>query len=341
VDDAALSARVGSLLVDSGIGEGDVQLSACATGGNNRVYLAQVGGERYAVKRYFVHPADPRDRLRAEYAFLEYAKAIGLRCVPQPVACSPADHVAIYEFIDGRKLQADELSAHHVEQALAFLRELNLPEHRRLAGGLEAASEARFSIAEHLELVQQRIDRLKMIPGDSKIDLEAVAFVARLAAVWDELQVRILASAERGGLHLEKQLEQDNRCISPSDFGFHNALVGEHDEVFFIDFEYAGWDDPAKTVSDFFSHPAVPVPSEYFEPFVQAVAGFGADPALLFERARLLLPVFQTKWCCIMLNDFLPELLQRRKFADPSLAEATRKRQQLEKAEGLLRSIEL
>jgi hypothetical protein len=41
-----------------------------------------------------------------------------------------------------------------------------------------------------------------------------------------------------------------------------------------------------------------------------------------------------------MLNDFLPELLQRRKFADPSLAEAARKRQQLDKAERLLRSIE-
>jgi predicted Ser/Thr protein kinase len=278
VDDAALSARVGSLLVDSGIGEGDVQLSACATGGNNRVYLAQVGGERYAVKRYFVHPADPRDRLRAEYAFLEYAKAIGLRCVPQPVACSPADYVAIYEFIDGRKLQADELSAHHVEQALAFLRELNLPEHRRLAGGLEAASEARFSIAEHLELVQQAHRSIEDDSWRFQDRSRSGGFVARLAAVWDELQVRILASAERGGLHLEKQLEQDNRCISPSDFGFHNALVGEHDEVFFIDFEYAGWDDPAKTVSDFFSHPAVPVPSEYFEPFLASGSRFRRRP---------------------------------------------------------------
>jgi hypothetical protein len=340
VDDAALSACVRTLLVDSGIGEGQVQLSPFATGGNNRVYLAQIGAQRYAVKRYFVHPADPRDRLRAEYAFLEYAKAVGLRCVPQPVACSRADHVAIYEFIDGRKLEAADLSQRHVQQALAFLRELNLPEHRRLAGGLEAASEARFSIAEHLELVQQRIDRLRAIPRDSNIDLEAAAFVSRLAAVWDELQRRILASAGRSGLHLEEQLEQGNRCISPSDFGFHNALVREHDQIVFIDFEYAGWDDPAKTVSDFFSHPAVPVPIDYFEPFLQAVAGFGDNPQLLLERGRLLLPVFQTKWCCIMLNDFLPELLQRRKFADPSLAEAARKRQQLDKAERLLRSIE-
>ena len=78
----------------------------------------------------------------------------------------------------------------------------------------------------------------------------------------------------------------------------------------------------------------------YFEPFLKAVAGFGHDPEMLVERGRLLLPVFQTKWCCIMLNDFLPDLLQRRRFADPSLTEAARKRQQLDKAERALQSIQ-
>jgi hypothetical protein len=340
MDDTTLSACVTALLADSGICEGKVRLSPCATGGNNRVYLAQAGAQRYAVKHYFVHSTDPRDRLGAEYAFLEYAKAIGLHCVPQPVACSRTDHVAIYEFIDGRKLETAQLSQLHVEQALAFLRELNLPEHRPFAAELDAASEARFSIAEQLALVQQRIERLSKIPGDSKIDLEAAAFVARLRATWHELQERILTTVGQRGLHLEKQLEHENRCISPSDFGFHNALLRRPDEVVFIDFEYAGWDDPAKTVNDFFSHPALPVPMAYFEPFLKAVAGFGHDPEMLVERGRLLLPVFQTKWCCIMLNDFLPDLLQRRRFADPSLTEAARKRQQLDKAERVLQSIQ-
>ena len=39
--------------------------------------------------------------------------------------------------------------------------------------------------------------------------------------------------------------------ISPSDFGFHNALRTNTGPVFF-DFEFSGWDDPAKTIIDFF-----------------------------------------------------------------------------------------
>jgi len=93
-------------------------------------------------------------------------------------------------------------------------------------------------------------------------------------------------------------------------------------------------------VSDFFSHPALPVPMDCFEPFLEAVAGLGRDPEVLVERARLLFPVFRTKWCCIMLNDFFPDWLSRRTFADPHLPAAARKRQQLDKAERLLQSIE-
>ena len=39
----------------------------------------------------------------------------------------------------------------------------------------------------------------------------------------------------------------------------------------FIDFEYYGWDDPAKMIADFYLQPAVPVPYEYRETFFELV----------------------------------------------------------------------
>ena len=48
------------------------------------------------------------------------------------------------------------------------------------------------------------------------------------------------------------ELEEDEKIISPSDFGLHNAKLGEDGKLAFFDFEYAGWDDPAKTIADFF-----------------------------------------------------------------------------------------
>ncbi len=117
--------------------------------------------------------------------------------------------------------------------------------------------------------------------------------------------------------------------VSPSDFGFHNALLRPDGRWVFFDFEYGGWDDIAKLVNDVFLQPAVPVPFDLFEPFLDRV--IGNDPT---ERRRisLLRPVFAVKWCCIMLNPFLPDTAARGAFADPGTDAATRRTTQLEKA---------
>ena len=53
----------------------------------------------------------------------------------------------------------------------------------------------------------------------------------------------------------------------------------------------------------------------------------------------LLLPAYQIKWCCIMLNDFLGADQLRRDFAlDPAAAE-TRKQSQLAKAREALKRV--
>jgi hypothetical protein len=71
----------------------------------------------------------------------------------------------------------------------------------------------------------------------------------------------------------------------------------------FIDFEYFGWDDPAKTVADFFLQPAVPVPREQRLPFFRAVAGFYGPG--LERRLPLVYGYLSLKWCLIILNVFL------------------------------------
>ena len=48
-----------------------------------------------------------------------------------------------------------------------------------------------------------------------------------------------------------------------------NALLAASDKKLrFLDFEYAGWDDPAKLIGDFFCQPAIPAPHSEFERFV-------------------------------------------------------------------------
>ena len=89
----------------------EISVEPCAGGGNNRVFTVSASGRSYVAKFYFRHPSDTRDRLKAEYAFLSYAKRIGVTCVPAPIACDTVHGIGLYEHIDGRKLASHEIDA--------------------------------------------------------------------------------------------------------------------------------------------------------------------------------------------------------------------------------------
>ena len=301
-------------------------------GGNNRVSLVETATGPVLLKEYFRHAADPRDRLGAEQAFLQFAWAHGVRALPEPLACDRGAGIGIYEFLAGRKLAPGEVTAAHVDEAAAFFVAVNRHRDDPAAAALPVASEACFSLAEHLACVDRRMARLATIEPESDLHRQAAALVAeRLVPAWQRVRAAVAAS----GLPLDAPLAAADRVISPSDFGFHNCIATDSG-LKFIDFEYAGWDDPAKTVCDFFCQPAVPVPREHFERFLAAAAEGSRDPAALRERVSLLLPVYELKWCCIMMNEFLPVGDDRRTFARGSEAHAARRLGQLQKVEAAL-----
>jgi len=84
----------------------------------------------------------------------------------------------------------------------------------------------------------------------------------------------------------------------------------------------------------------VPVPQHFLPGFVEQItAGTGAASGLA-ARVRLLLPVYGVKWCCIMLNEFLPVGDDRRAFARANESHATRRLNQLHKIEAALARLE-
>ena len=74
------------------------------------------------------------------------------------------------------------------------------------------------------------------------------------------------------------------------------------------------------------------MPLAFFEPVVAQISGWFADPARHAQRMRLLWPVYQLKWACILLNEFLPVASRRRQFAG---VEGSRRGQRLERSRTL------
>ena len=336
---ANLQAPVADLLARAGVNGELEAITPCALGGNNRIYRIETAAGVFAVKQYFRHEGDPRDRLAAEYAFLSYASAAAPGTTPRPYASNPELGMALYEFVDGRRIQPGDIGADEVDAAARFFRALNASPLRGDAR-LPAASEACYSLADHLGLIGGRIDRLLEVPPQSDVDAQAVGFFRRLDEFWRRLAASIGNHARLAGLDLAAPLPPEQRCISPSDFGFHNALVEANGGIRFLDFEYAGWDDPAKTAGDFFAQLAVPVPADLFGRFVTEIMQDFPGAERLSFRTRLLRPAYQIKWCCIALNVFLPVHLARRTFANPGLDETSLKQAQLLKANQILNAID-
>lgn len=320
-----------TLLHDRGLAGRVSGHEECRVGGNNRVVRLDTDRGPFVAKLYFTHVEDQRDRLRSEYGFLEYAVRLGLRCVPAPIAADPDKRLALYEYVDGAPPTPGSLTDSHVQQAVDFFNALNAGS-RRLAEVLPAAAEACFSIADHIQLVERRLDRLRRLPAEVAIDREAAAFVREIALAWEGVKRRVGQNAALLRLDAEEPLASDQRCVSPSDFGFHNALVRPSGEVVFLDFEYAGWDDPAKAIGDFFCQPQVPVDRGWFPRAAEGFTAHAPSASMLVSRARLLLPVFWLKWCLIRLNEFTPEALRRRIFARPERDVGALKRERLEQA---------
>jgi hypothetical protein len=308
-------------------------LEALAGGRNNRVYAVDLAsGHRAVMKIYFRHPGDTRDRLRAEWRFLRHANQLAPGRVATPFACDENADAALYEFIDGARYSRADASA--VEAAGEFFSLVAAPGR---ADGLDPASEACFSITEHLATVERRVRRLCGTNIEGPHADEARAFIACFERTWRVVRATVEANCRSFGVDPQAPLAAVDIVASPSDFGFHNAIRTPRGPVF-IDFEYAGRDDPAKLVCDFFCQPAVPVPASLHEAFQAATL----DPLGLSHhrvRAKVLLDAYRVKWIAIMLNEFVPVDESRRVFSDED-DRAARRLRQLDTARRSLRVIE-
>jgi hypothetical protein len=295
--------------------------------GNNRAYCVLTDVSSILVKEYFSHPSDPRDRLSNEFTFLTYAAMVAPEFVPTPLGVDVNQRMAAFEFIKSVPVTSNSLTGKDIYSAAEFFCLLNQEKYKEYAKKLQNASDACFCIASHLKAVGNRIDHLRSV-ADHKND-SINQFMSNLSDVWIELERAAYRWSKENSISLDYELGINDRCISPSDFGFHNALRRDDGSLVFIDFEYAGWDDPARMCADFFSQPKVPIPKMYYGAFRNQCLSIFPSCDLLTKLVFLMHPICYAKWCCIIAGVIDPVVLERRLFAYSNLDKNTIINQQL------------
>ncbi len=281
--------------------EGEIRDSKRAvSGSNNYVSYVNVDNSSYVLKKFFVSSFDSRDRFAHELEFSSCMHAHDIRCVPKVVAACREKRLILFEHVKGSTI--DVATENAVLESAAFVNRLV-----SLSADVSfslSASEACFSKEQYLESVAYRIQRLLTVPIENDLDSALKLFVE------GELMTRFELLSQ--SLDFEPVT---HKVISPSDFGFHNALATPAGLVFY-DFEYAGWDDPAKLVGDFLLQPRVRLGQGHWVKFVELVTEEMPDKERFRDRLSQLLPLLQLKWCCILLNEFVKSDNARRIFAD-------------------------
>ncbi len=291
-------------------------------GGNNRIYQVEdLGGRRYALKEYLNDRIDERDRLGAEFGGLRFLWLQGVRDVPRRVAVDRDRSVALYEWVDGRPVSAP--GAGDVDAALDFMARLKALAAVPGAERLPLASEACLSVGDCLRQIDRRRRRLSAVDD------------ARVRRFLNDGFDAARAELAPAGADIEAELPAAHRTLSPSDFGLHNALRTADGRLVFLDFEYFGWDDPAKLVSDFLLHPGMALSDGLKRRFHRGAVEIFAGDQDFVRRLRQVYPLFGLRWCLILLNEFLPERWARRAFAGNADRAAALDRQ-LAKAEAML-----
>ncbi len=284
--------------------------SRIRAGRNSRVWRVESTGRIVVGKEYFQGVGDTRDRLGVEFQFLDFLWKNGVRNIPEPLVTIPECNTGIFSHVSGKRVE--QASPEAVEQTAFFIQDIQDCTTSPEARALPLASEACLCLEDHASHAARRLELLAALESGGEDHECCIAFVKEtLQPVFTKARKffeKRFDAAERS-----KPLALDEMILSPSDFGFHNALQVEQ-RLFFLDFEYAGWDDPAKLVCDFICQPEVSVSSDIALIFHDILFP-GAVGARMAEKVRYLLPLCHVKWCCILLNEFLDCARARRRHA--------------------------
>jgi len=297
--------------------------------GNSRIFkLSAQQGNDCALKLYPLQGGSKGSRLKNEFDALLFLRQNGILNVPEPLGRNDDYGYGLYSWIDGDGLGTpahDDFS-----QAIRFIRSLYRVSRDFGVKYAGLATEACLSGSELISQIERRLQRLRDVRSGSRALSEFLH--DEFLPVWDSGKGQCLTAWPERSRYQE--LNSELRILSPSDFGFHNAIKSKG-QLYFLDFEYFGWDDPVKLTADFLWHPAFELSQDLSGMWREAMTRlFETNDDDFSARLDAAMPLYGMRWIMILLNEFLPGVARKRLVAtgaDMREEELLRSRQ-LEKA---------
>lgn len=281
------------------------QITPLVGGANSRVYRVQKDGEKYCLKCYPMNDFSELCRFQRDVKFSQFIWAHQAPDVPEVIFADDEAGCVLFRYVEGEPFSG-AVTEKDVNEAIRFVESINQPFQLEHLQQYEFASDAAFTLADFFSRVKLRLQQFQGVMAN---DPALSEFIVKSV---EPALLALTASAE--GMNLFSPLTPE--ILSPSDFGFHNAIITSKGLIFH-DFEHAGRDSAWKLLADFFSQPKYPVPLTYLTNFRKnRWFSFLNDQEAEF---LLVFQLTQLKWCLIILGVFLPDVAKRRLYVEQDL----------------------
>ncbi len=252
------------------------------------------GNKNFFLKFYISSKNDNRDRLGTELKFTKLLENGGFKNIPKILLCNKEENWALFEWLDGEKIK--NLNKKDLKDIITFIKKIQTLKKFKESKKIGNASEACFNLVDHKNLIINRLNQLinySGILGRSWLIFEVLESINKCANNFQNY----FSSNSSNSLSLQKKI------LSPSDIGIHNILKIKN-QLYFHDFEYAGWDDPYKLVVDLLIQPENVLSKEKSLELYKSMESFFSLEANL-NWLKIYLVLYRAKWVCIILKKFL------------------------------------
>ena len=297
-------------------------------GGNNVILQLEFqDGKQVVVKQYFENAADPRPRLDCEWMFLSMLHDQVPGSSPQPLL--RLSNGLVMDYVQGAPPKHADFFPIMVK-----LDEIGQRIDRTAIG---IAAHARFKLSDFREHADRRFKDLTLACASKACPAEAAHFLKeQFLPVYHSAIFRFESFCNQVALQADGYLPQPLHYPSPSDFGLHNCLEDKGGRLLFLDFEYAGWDDPVKLLCDFLRHVGNNLPVETRLHAIRRFISYRKQDPTLENRFRAVCDLVGLEWILIVLNVLISTELERKQFASHGTAGKELVLARLEKAQELL-----
>ena len=282
------------------------QIKTVKSGKNSKIYKINTDKKKIILKSYY---GKKNLRIRKEFQFYKYLNQTNIDNVVTPIAFDFKNNLVALPYIVGNKIH--KVQNKHIIQLSNFINKINQKNiySRKIGLAVEGINNRK----NHITICQKRINKLKLVDKKSAIKKKLYFFLReKIIPTFKILKNKI--NDKKILCQSKYKLYKKDMIISPSDFGFHNVIESKK-KIFFFDFEYGGYDDPVKLICDFYCQPNQKVSIKQKEKFKKMIIKKYKNYKQLDYLISELLPIHHLKWCCIILNEFIPSKLSIRKHA--------------------------